>query len=325
MGFVSPLAKVVSLFKDLKIVQATSGFFQTLISKMWEYSKTFKPVAKASEWLGEIFGRVGKIVGAVSERFGFIGNIMGKLGSFMGKVMEGVGKFGEMILSVGSKFKWVFENPIFAAVFKFGKFIGRIFGSVFLLYDVVTGIIKAFQEGTGAMDILLKSIWNIIDNISMGAAGWIKDKLFPSAKENPEKKNQPAQSTPIVDQRALGTPDPKNNVVDIKTKQTLMNRPIVPMAPQELPENLSSGGVKDPAFMDRQSQLRAITELNSTQKDSSAGIILLLQRQNDLAEQNNEFLSKMAANSIKKMEVKVTSDKAGENTSAQLKVKAAGG
>lgn len=159
IGELKYIKKIREYFSGLEIVKSISGWFSNLAIK----------TAKLLEWF---------------KGFSFIG----KIAETFTLVRSYLGVFGNTILEVGAKiFKFLqplLNNPITKVMFGVGKTIGKVVTGIFLLYDVVTGLTKAFRESTGVIDFLGKAIWNVIDNILVGLPSFLLDqatKIFTSS------------------------------------------------------------------------------------------------------------------------------------------------
>jgi len=306
IGFGSQIMKTITMFKELSFVRRAA-------TAVFEFAKSFKPVASVMKFFAEIGGKVGRI---------------------FGRVAEFVGEFGAKIFQIGSKLAPLFENPIFQAVFKLGKFLGKwlsIVGWGFVIYDVISGIVKAFQESEGAFDFIGKALWNIADSLLMGLPGFIKDKTMGFYE-----KLFPKEGPPVLGQT------PKGNVFDIndarnkKNQSTALNSMFGPQAPTQTSRNLvdpsmaatgQTGTITSGAQSNVLSMSQALEQMTKNQsmddlKEIMKSQLAVTQRQ---ADTNQSMLEELRKEKGFKGDIKVRTDFVSANAKGQLDMVHGGG
>lgn len=131
--------------KNTSIVKSISGFFKEL--KVALKSKFTKIIEISKNALGTVGKRIGSIFSSVKKVISKIGNFFKPITSFLskfksvGKITSGPGKLIKGFLGFFGKISKFFKLGL-----KVGKLFGRLLGPLFAIFEVFTGIFKAFTD-----------------------------------------------------------------------------------------------------------------------------------------------------------------------------------
>jgi hypothetical protein len=307
--------KKAGIFDNLKsMISGPLGMVAGALSFLFETLVPIIAIGSAVVGLFEgLYEAISPNIGVFKDLFSHIVDFGAALGSYISGLFSKIipDSWKKMFSDIADTISGWFKSVTSNVTSDIGQmFVGMFTDLIALLKQIVT---DPFGAAKKIFYDSFKDLGKIIGDSMVDGAKFVDQKVVDATKG----LKGPAKNTPIIDQSALGPMDQKNNVFDYRTGKPVQVSPII--QPGAMPSAYTpSGQMEMPA--QREAQLKAINELGVTQKDSSSGIIAAIEAQSRIAEEQNAILSKIAMNGQKKMEVKVTSDKVGENTSAQLKL-----
>lgn len=167
--------------------------FQTIAKQKWFL--TLKKFVTESKFWGAIKSFASTIkgfFGGLGAKFPVLGKIFGKVGGVFGKV------FGTIKSVGGTIFNLIQKTKIYTIASKIGKFIGRIFAPIIVLWGAiktVMGAVKGYKEDgiAGALKGGINALFDFVigDMVKLLAAipAWILDKLGLKNMAKALKKN----------------------------------------------------------------------------------------------------------------------------------------